>query len=189
MDLVQHLDKLGSLLDRERRAEKERYAQVPLAERLRRGLALSDVEAVEEGGLAGRSLVTFARQDGRELGGQELGAGAAVRVLPRRDAPPDEAPTGIVARRQRARIALAFDEPPPDWATGGRVVLELLPSSATWERLSGAVRRMRDTPRWQPVVGEEPPRFEERPRSGEESPVPLNPEQQAAVELAERAVD
>ena len=189
MDLVQHLDKLAALLDRERAAEKERYAQVPLAERLRRGLALSEVEAVEEGGLAGRSLVTFARPDGRELGGQELSAGASVRVLPRRDAPPDDAPTGIVARRQRARIALAFDEPPPDWATGGRVVLELLPSSATWERLSGAVRRMRDAARWQPVVREEPPRFEERPRPGGESPVPLNPEQRAAVELAERAAD
>src|SRR3954471_15632459 len=109
MDLVQHLDRLAALLDRERAAEKERYAQVPLAERLRRGLALSDVEAVEEGGLAGRSLVTFARPDGRELGGHELSAGATVRVLPRRDAPADDAPTGIVARRQRARIAVAFD--------------------------------------------------------------------------------
>ncbi|HET9754091.1 MAG TPA: AAA domain-containing protein [Myxococcales bacterium] len=189
MDLVQHLDRLGALLDRERAAEKERYAQVPLAERLRRGLALGDVEAVEEGGLAGRSLVTFARADGRELGGHELGAGVAVRVLPRRDAPPDDAPAGIVARRQRARIAVAFDEPPPDWATNGRVVLELLPSSATWERLSGAVRRMRDAARWQPVVREEPPRFEERGREGGELPAALNPEQRAALELSERAVD
>ncbi|HET9752127.1 MAG TPA: AAA domain-containing protein [Myxococcales bacterium] len=189
MDLVQHLDRLGALLDRERAAENERYAQVPLAERLRRGLALGDVEAVEEGGLAGRSLVTYARPDGRELGGQELGAGATVRVLPRREAPPDDAPSGIVARRQRARIALAFDEPPPDWAINGRVVLELVPTSATWERLSGAVRRMRDAARWQPLIREETPRFEDRPRQGGELPLALNPEQRAALELCERALD
>src|SRR3954467_11247503 len=186
MDLVQHLDKLGSLLDRERRAEKERYAQVPLAERLRRGLALTDVEAVEEGGLAGRSLVTYARPDGRELGGQEIGVGAIVRVIPKRDTA-DDAPTGIVARRQRARVSVAFDEPPPDWATEGRVVLELQPSSATFERLSGAVRRMRDARRWHPVLREEAPRFE-RPEAVDITHV-LNPEQMAALKLADQARD
>src|SRR3954463_15028045 len=140
MDLVQHLDALDTLLDRERAAEKERFARLPLVDRIRKGLALSDVEAVEEGGLAGRSLVTFARPGGRELGGQELGAGAIVRVLPKREAPPHDAPSGIVARRQRSRVSIAFDEPLPDWATEGRVILELQPSSATWERLPGAGR-------------------------------------------------
>src|SRR5689334_21762124 len=133
MDLDQHLTLLGALLDKERAAEKERYAQVLLPERIRRGLALADVEAVEEGGLAGRSLVTYARSRDQELGGPEIGVGAIVRVLPRREAA-DDAPTGVVARRQRTRVAIAFDEPPPDWATEGRVVLELLPSSATYDR-------------------------------------------------------
>src|SRR3954453_14607114 len=177
MDLVQHLDALDTLLDRERAAEKERFARLPLVDRIRKGLALSDVEAVEEGGLAGRSLVTFARPGGRELGGQEIGVGAIVRVLPTREAPPGDGPTGIVARRQRARVSVAFDEPPPDWATEGRVVLELQPSSATFERLSGAVRRMRDARRWHPVLREEAPRFEARPRSSEVDSPALNPEQ------------
>src|SRR3954462_3430936 len=163
MDLVQHLDALDTLLDRERAAEKERFARLPLVDRIRKGLALSDVEAVEEGGLAlsdveaveegglaGRSLVTFARPGGRELGGQELGAGAIVRVLPKREAPPHDAPSGIVARRQRSRVSIAFDEPLPDWASEGRVILELQPSSATWERLAGAGRRGRDAARGRP---------------------------------------
>ncbi len=112
-----------------------------------------------------------------------------MRVLPKREAPGDDAPTGIVARRQRVRLAIAFDEPPPDWATEGRVTLELLPSSATWDRLSGAVRRMRDARRWHAIVSGEPPRFDDRPRPSEVDRDTLNPEQRAALELAERARD
>ena len=85
MELEQHLARLGALLDIERAAEKERFAEarkrLTLAEREARGLVLSDVEAVEEGGLAGRSLVTYARPGGRELGGSEIGAGSIVHVL------------------------------------------------------------------------------------------------------------
>jgi len=84
VDLEQHLDRLGALLDRERAAEKERFAQLPFVERVRRGLALTDVEAVEEAGLAGRALVTYARPGGGELGAQQIGVGSIVRVLPRR---------------------------------------------------------------------------------------------------------
>ena len=47
----------------------------------------------------------------------------------------DDAPTGVVARRQRGRLSVVFDEPPPDWATEGRVVVELQASSATYDRL------------------------------------------------------
>jgi len=188
VDLDQHLDRLGALLDKERAAETERFAQLPFAERVRRGLALPDVEAVEESGLAGRSLVTYARPGGIELAGQQLGVGSIARVIPKRDAA-DDAPTGIVARRQRARIGIAFDESPPDWATEGRVAIELLPSSATYDRLSGALlRRMRDTRRWHPVLRGEPPRFQARPR---EAGVQhrLNAEQEAALEQAECADD
>jgi ATP-dependent RNA/DNA helicase IGHMBP2 len=102
MDLDQHLDRLGALLDRERAAEKDRFARLPLPERIRKGLGLDDVEAVEEAGLAGRSLVTYARPGGRELGAPQIGVGSIVRVLPRRD-PSDDAPAGIVARPPRAR--------------------------------------------------------------------------------------
>jgi ATP-dependent RNA/DNA helicase IGHMBP2 len=188
MDLEQHLDRLGGLLDRERAAERERFAQVPLQERIRRGLALSDVEAVEEAGLAGRSLVTYARPSGLELGAAPIGVGSIVRVLPRRE-PADDPPSGIVARRQRAQLGIAFDEPPPDWATEGRVIVELLPSSATYDRLSGALRRMREARRWHPVLRGESPRFEDRPRPAPGVDHTLNAEQTRALERAERAVD
>ena len=191
MDLDQHLQALGALLDIERAAETERFlearARLSLAQREARGFVLVDVEAVEEGGLAGRALVTYARPGGRELGGAEIGVGSIVRVLPKREQA-DDAPSGLVARRQRARLAIAFDEPPPDWATEGRVVIELQPSSVTYERLSGAVRRMREARRWHAVLREEAPRFESRPRPGEAA-ASLNAEQQAALDLAERAQD
>jgi superfamily I DNA and/or RNA helicase len=189
MDLEQHLDRLGALLDKERAAEKDRFARLPLQERIRRGLALSDVEAVEETGLAGRSLVAYARPGGRELGGPQIGVGSIVRVLPKRGAADDDAPAGIVARRQRARLGIAFDEPPPDWATEGRVAIELLPSSATYDRLSGALRRMRDARRWHPALRADALRFEQRPRPAPGIEHALNEEQTRALELADRAED
>ena len=188
MDLEQHLHRLGALLDRERAAEKERFARLPFAERLRRGLAITDVEALDESGLAGRSLVTYARPGGQELGGQQIGVGAIVRVIPRREAAED-APSGIVARRQRGRLGIAFDEPPPDWATEGRVAIEALPSAATYDRLSGALRRMREARRWHPLLRGEPPRFSDPPREAAGIEDSLNSEQRSAVDLAERAQD
>ena len=185
MEVEQHLDALGALLDKERAAEQERFARLSLAERAARGLALLDVEAVEEGGLAGRSLVTYARPGARELGGAEIGVGGIVRVTPKRMEAPD-APTGLVARRRRDRVAIAFDEPPPEWATEGRVVLELLPSSATYDRLRGALRRMRDARRWHGVLSGEAPRFSEERVDAPES---LNAEQREAFALALRAQD
>src|SRR4051812_7931271 len=189
MDLEQHLRTLGSLLDKEREAEKERFAEahkrLSLREREARGIAVSDVEAVEESGLSGRALVTYARADGRDLGGSQIGTGAILRVTQKREEHPD-APTGIVARRQRARLGVAFDEPPPEWALEGRVVLELQPSSATYERLSGAVRRMADDRRWSYLVRGDEPKFSGH--AVEPSPA-LNSEQNAALSLAERAAD
>jgi hypothetical protein len=193
VDLEQHLQRLGALLDRERAAEKERFAafreRLSLAEREARGIALADVEAVEEGALAGRALVTYARPGlSRELGGAQIGVGSLVRVGLRREALLEHAPMGLVARRQRARVSVVFDEPPPDWATEGRVVLELQASSVTHDRLSGAVRRMAEARRWHPVLRLEPPRFDDRAR-GPDLQASLNPEQQAALELADRARD
>ena len=175
----------------------EARGRLSVAEREARGLALADVEAVEEAGLAGRALVTFARADGRALSGARVGVGSPVRVQLRRD-PRDDAPLGVVARRTRARVAIAFDEPPPDWATDGRVVLELEPSPVTWERLASGVRRIAETKegrRWHGVLGEAVPRFE-RPGARDAARdgvaargARLNPEQERALDLADRALD
>jgi len=184
---------MGDLLAAEREEERARFAdargRLGLAEREARGLALADVEALEETALAGRALVTFGRAD-RPLGGGRLGVGALVTAVLRREERPD-APTGVVARRTRARIAVAFDEPPPDWVTEGRVVLELEPSPVTWERLVAGLARLRDEKagvRWHEVLSGHAPRFLARPR-GPALPEALNAEQRRALDLADRAED
>lgn len=191
MDLNEHVARLQALLDAERDEERARLdearARLSLLEREARGLALADVEAAEEGALAGRALVTYERR-GRPLEGARLGVGALVTVTLRRERRDDE-PTGVVARRSRTRLAVAFDEPPPDWAVDGRVVLELTPSPVTWERLSGGLRRLTSTPegrRWHRVLAGDPPRFLARPRPGAPAGA-LNAEQGRALDLAERA--
>jgi ATP-dependent RNA/DNA helicase IGHMBP2 len=191
VDLAAHFDRLRSLLDAEREAERERFAQatarLSLGERAARGMAAVDLQAVDEEGLAGRALVGFAPAPGRDPGGAQIGVGSVVRVVQRREVPED-APSGIVARRTRGRISVAFDQPPPDWVTDGRVALELLPSPVTYERLAGAVRRISEARRWLGPLAGEPLRFREA------SPGPhlehrLNPEQAQALDLADRALD
>ena len=193
LDLPRHLERLAQLLAAERDEERSRLAdargRLSLAERESRGLAVLDVEAVDESALAGRALVTFARGD-RALPGGRIGVGALVCASLRREVRAD-APVGVVARRTRNRIAVAFDEPPPDWATGGRVVLELEPSPVTWERLAAGVARMGAEPagkRWHGALAGGALRFSTR-RRGPEPGGGGNPEQEAAVELAERAED
>jgi len=191
VDLDAHLDRLRSLLDAERDAESQRFAEatakLSLAERAARGMAAVDLQAADEEGLAGRALVTFAPAPGRDPGGAQIGVGSPVRVVQRREVPED-APSGIVARRTRGRIAVAFDQPPPDWVTEGRVVLELLPSPVTYERLAAGLRRMHLAPRWHPPLRGEPLRFLEAER-GPPLETALNPEQAQALALADRAQD
>ncbi|HVP68802.1 MAG TPA: AAA domain-containing protein [Anaeromyxobacteraceae bacterium] len=192
-DLERHLERMAGLVAAEREEERARLAEaasrLSLAERDARGIAAADVEAVDEGGLAGRSLVTYASATGGPLGAARIGVGSLVQVGLRRERPED-APTGVVARRSRSRISVAFEEPPPGWATSGRVALELVPSPVTWERLASGVRRMaeeREGRRWHRVLSGEAPRLRERARPG---PAPaMNPEQRLAVEIAGRADD
>ncbi len=190
---MNHLDRLSSLLAAERDEERLRFAEakgrLSLAEREARGLAVADVEAVEEGALAGRTLVTFARK-GKPLGAARMGVGSLVSVSLRRD-PPPELPRGVVARRTRAAVAVAFDEPPPDWATYGHVVLELEPSPVTWERLASGLSRLREERsgrRWHAILSGGAPRFLERAR-GPALEASLNAEQARALDLADRAED
>jgi Cdc6-like AAA superfamily ATPase len=193
VDLAQHLDRLAVLLGAEREEERARFeaarGRLTLAEREARGAALADVEATDETALAGRALVTFTR-GGKPLGGARLGAGSLVSVGLRREPRPDE-PRGVVARRTRTSIAVAFDEPPPDWARDGRVVLELEPSPVTWDRLAAGLGRLRETRegrRWHAVLSGVAPRHTRAPR-GPALETRLNAEQAAALDLADRAED
>ncbi|HEX8910496.1 MAG TPA: hypothetical protein VF805_14930, partial [Anaeromyxobacteraceae bacterium] len=73
LELTEHLERLRALLAAEREEERARFEdarrRLSLSERAARGLALTDVEAVDEAGLAGRALVSYGRSDGRPLGG------------------------------------------------------------------------------------------------------------------------
>jgi superfamily I DNA and/or RNA helicase len=190
MDLDAHFLRLIGLLDAERAADRKRFeeaaAKLSLRERAARGFAVAEAEPVEESGLSGRAVVVYAAPLGRELGGAQIGVGSLVRVVPRRTAG-DEAPTGVVARRTRSRVSVAFDDAPPEWATEGRVALELQPSPVTHDRLLRAVHRMQEQARWHPVLRGD------ALRSGDAPPPAaaprLNAEQLGAVELAERAQD
>jgi ATP-dependent RNA/DNA helicase IGHMBP2 len=193
LDLAPHLERLATLLAAERDEERLRFEEgrrrLTLTEREARGQVLVDVEASAEGVLAGRALVTFTR-GGKPLGGGRIGTGSLVSVSLRRETRPD-APGGVVARRTRSSVAVAFDEPPPDWATEGRVVLELEPSPVTWERLSAGLARLRDERsgrRWHGVLSGEAPRFLARAR-GPTLEAGLNAEQGAALDLADCAED
>jgi predicted DNA helicase len=193
VDLALHLDRLAALLDAERSEERLRFEEargrLALADREARGIAIADAEAVQEGALAGRALVTYGKA-GKPLGAGRIGVGSLVTVTLRREARAD-APAGVVARRTRTALAVAFDEPPPDWATDGRVVLELTPSPVTWERLASGIARLREDPagrRWQPLLAGGPPRFLPAAR-GPALPHALNPEQARALDLADRAED
>ncbi|MFL5395025.1 MAG: AAA domain-containing protein [Myxococcales bacterium] len=190
MDLDAHFLRLIGLLDAERAADRKRFeeaaARLSLRERAARGFAIAEAEPVEESGLSGRAVVAYAAPPGRELGGAQIGVGSLVRVVPRRAAE-DEAPTGVVARRTRSRVSVAFDEAPPDWATEGRVALELQPSPVTHDRLLGAVRRMQEQARWHSVLRGDALRSGEAPQPV--AAAKLNAEQLAALDLAERAQD
>jgi Cdc6-like AAA superfamily ATPase len=195
LDLSGHIDRLGQLLAAEREEERARLAEakgrLSPAEREARGLCILDAEATDEGSLGDRALVTFGR-GGRPLPGGRIGPGSPVTVNLRREDRPD-APQGVVARRSRTAIAVAFDEPPPDWVTDGRVVLDLEPSPVTWERLTGGLSRMRagkEGERWHAVLAGDAPRFLPEPPPGAPAPLAeLNAEQAAALDLADRALD
>ncbi|MFL5364900.1 MAG: AAA domain-containing protein [Myxococcales bacterium] len=190
MDLDAHFLRLIGLLDAERAADRKRFedaaARLSLRERAARGFAIAEAEPVEESGLSGRAVVAYAAPPGRELGGAQIGVGSLVRVVPRRAAE-DETPTGVVARRTRSRVSVAFDEAPPDWATEGRVALELQPSPVTHDRLLGAVRRMQEQARWHSVLRDDALRSGDAPQPVADAK--LNAEQLAALDLAERAQD
>ncbi len=196
--LEAHFEKLALLLGRERDAERERFADaeanLTLLERDARGTAIAQAESIDTGRLSGRFVLTLARPGNAELGAGAIRSGARVRLRPRRgEFAQSELPQGIVSRRTRSRLTIALDEPPPDWATEGRLAIELLPSAITHERLLGAVRRMRDTKegkRWHARLSGAPPRLDlESVHEGGALDSSFNVEQQQAIALCERAQD
>jgi ATP-dependent RNA/DNA helicase IGHMBP2 len=186
---ARHFDRLLALLDREAAAQREQLdalrRDLSLDQQSLRGIAFVDLEATDERlGLAGRVLVDYEPAlRGEALEGR-LRPGDPVRVRTRRD---DEPVEGVIAARARARVTVAFHQPPPGWATGGRVVIELLPDERTLARARDAVVRARDLSPFRArewLLGQRPPAFGPGPGMALEPRVPLNPEQREALARA-----
>ncbi|WP_373046659.1 AAA domain-containing protein [Vulgatibacter sp.] len=188
-DHLQHLLQLER--DGQRRRFEELRATLSPEEQLARGMALADLEAVDESfGLGGRLLVTMEREDRSPLG-VGIDVGAPVLVRPRRSDAEVPVPA-VVARRSRTSLVLAFDEMPPPFVAEGRLWIDLAADEVTFARArdavrtvqgweKGVLRRRRDT-----LLGAEPARFDTV------QPLPaiaLNPEQRDAVERGLAAQD
>ncbi len=184
-----HFDSLIRLLDAERAAERARLGEerqtLPLKELEARGRVLLDVELKEDAvGLGGKSLLTFAREDGGPLT-TRLGAGDMLSVSPRKAELEERPPSGLVTRANRREVTLAFDRHPPAWISEGRLRLDVLSNDVTYERAKTAVRTIqnlehgRDRHRREVLLGRDEPKFEKVPAFVPTRP--LNPEQLDAV--------
>ena len=191
-----YFDHLLHLLELERAAQRARWedlrASFTPAEQLARGMALADLEAVDESwGLGGRLLVTLERSD-RGAIESPVDVGAPVAVRPRRGEENESVPA-VVARRARRQIVLAFDRPPPPFVAEGRLWIDLASDDVTFARARDAVRAVQAMDRGarrrtrEVLLGAEAPRFE-APRPVEPGRA-LNPEQREAVERALAAQD
>ncbi len=180
----------------ERREEEARHKALidgtSDAELVRLGLRLTEMEAHEESvGFGGRVLITMQRAGNDGLG-ESFDTGAVVEVKPKRGETA-QGVRGIVARRRRSSIVIAFDEPPDPEIWNGRLTLTIQPNDVTFRRAryaladvrameKGAARRRRDV-----LLGEGEPRTTtpepQAPRR------PLNPEQARAVTACMAAED
>ncbi len=180
----------------ERREEEARHKALidgtSDAELVRLGLRLTEMEAHEESvGFGGRVLITMQRTGNDGLG-ESFDTGAVVEVKPKRGETA-QGVRGIVARRRRSSIVIAFDEPPDPEIWNGRLTLTIQPNDVTFRRAryaladvrameKGAARRRRDV-----LLGEGEPRTTtpepQAPRR------PLNPEQARAVTACMSAED
>ncbi|WP_408889346.1 AAA domain-containing protein [Myxococcus faecalis] len=193
---VSFFDQLGSLLAKEREAEKARLATLAqglsLHEREEQGLSVLDLETVEEAvGLGGRVLLTLARADRARLPAR-LHNGDLVAVLPRR-AEVSEPARALVSRASATRLQLAFDRSPPPYVHEGLLRLDVVPNDITYERMRAGLQRVKamdkglERRKREVLLGNEPPRSD-TPRDFEPSR-PLNPEQLDAVKRALAAED
>lgn len=193
MEIATHIDGLGRLLELERTEERERLRRAREAltaeQRQQSGLVLLDLKVADVRSLAGRFLVTFVpTRPGQELGSQRPGAGAIVQVVRRRPEEDDEKPSGVIARRSRLEVQVAFDQPVPEWMEEGAVNLELLPNDVTYERQRAGLGRLRSgkerhLERWRELLsGKRAPDFDAHlPFTPTDA---LNPEQNDALRLA-----
>jgi hypothetical protein len=195
----QRLTKLGALWRRERVTTRERFVAerraTPLAERVRRGVALTGLHIDETDAAAGgRTLLWVRPAAGGDLAGVRVGPGDPVRLW-WDDPDSPEAVRGVVARRSGGRLGVMVDGDVPDRLEEGSFKLDTDDPEATFDRGERALRVFRqaraatDVGRLREVLFGG--RQAEAKRSWDAGGVDarLNGPQREAVELAMRAWD
>ncbi len=142
------LEALAELWKRERRAANERFlaerVEVPLAERVIRGVALRDLHLVDvDAAAGGRAQLWFEPRMASDLDGLRIGSGDPVRLW---STSPDEADAvpAIFTRRTAQRVAVVVDGEWPERLEAGRVHLDGDAPQVTFERGDRAITRFRE---------------------------------------------
>lgn len=151
------LDRLRRLWRREREAHRARHAaeraELSLPERVRRGLALADLEVDDtDAAPGGRTVLWIRPRDPHaDLEGTRLGPGDPV-LLWFDDPDEDDATRAIVSRRLRDRLAVVLEDDPPARLDDGGFRLDREAPEATFDRGERALAR------WAELDGEDPRR-------------------------------
>jgi ATP-dependent RNA/DNA helicase IGHMBP2 len=186
------LEQLGELWRRERAAAQARFlaqrAEVPLAERVERGLALRDLHLADvDAAPGGRVQLWLEPRVLADLDGLRLGSGDPVRLW---WSSPDEADAvlAIFARRTTARVAVIVEADWPERLEGGRFHLDADAPQVTFERGERALARVRDAKGGSDLAylrevlgGDQAPSFDALATAPTALDAGLNPPQLAAV--------
>ncbi|RMG08929.1 MAG: AAA family ATPase [Planctomycetota bacterium] len=149
-DAREAIDRLERLWRAERRGARRRHREerqrLPLAERVRRGLALARLRAVDAGPAPGDLVLVWlepARKD--TLRGLRLGPGDPV-LLWREDPEGPEAVRGTLARRAEGRVGVMVPAERFDRLPDADLCLDEEENEATFDRGLAALRAFRDAP-------------------------------------------
>jgi ATP-dependent RNA/DNA helicase IGHMBP2 len=140
------LTKLEALLRLERDEQKAKiealHKELSIQERAARGITLLDLEAVEESfGLGGRILVTLEYNDKSDIDG-DFSVGDVVRIKPRK-AETQDSVTGVISRRMRSKLIVAFDRPPLPFVYDGRLLIDVVANDVTFDRAQQAIDQIK----------------------------------------------
>ncbi len=194
------LDELADLWRRERLAAQARFlaerAEVPLAERVVRGVALRDLHLADvDAAAGGRGQLWLRPRLGGALDGLRIGSGDPVRLW---WTSPDEADAlqAVFARRSETRVAVVVEGEWPERLEAGRVHMDGDAPQVTFERGERAILRLRDAKggsdlAWlrEVLAGERAPEFDGAAQTLPARDRGLNPPQLAAVARALAARD
>lgn len=167
------LDTLAALWKRERVAARERTArdrrELPLAERVLRGVAARDlVIADTDAATGGRLLAWLVPKRAGELDLLRAGSGDPVRLWREKPDGPDTV-QGIVTKRRDGRLGVVVDADHTDSLDAGPMNLDRDDPEVTFDRGDAAIVRFRDAKAGtdearlrDSMLGDTPPGFGER---------------------------